>query len=48
MDRKEVFFDHIAEGYKTKGDYLVFGSAMLDGETVKDAFVKVPLKTIRS
>ena len=46
MDRKEVFFDHIAEGYKTKGDYLVFGSAMLDGETVKDAFVKVPLKTL--
>lgn len=46
MDRKEVFFNHIAEGYKTKGDYLVFGSAMLDGETVKDAFVKVPLKTL--
>jgi len=46
MDRKEVFFDHITEGYKTKGDYLVFGSAMLDGETVKDAFVKVPLKTL--
>ena len=46
MDRKEVFFDHIVEGYKTKGDYLVFGSAMLDGETVKDAFVKVPLKTL--
>ncbi len=46
MDRKQVFFDHITEGYKTKGDYLVFGSAMLDGETVKDAFVKVPLKTL--
>ncbi len=46
MDRKEVFFNHITEGYKTKGDYLVFGSAMLDGKTVKDAFVKVPLKTL--
>ncbi len=46
MDRKEVFFNHITEGYKTKGDYLVFGSAILDGETVKDAFVKVPLKTL--
>ena len=46
MDRKEVFLNHINEGYKTKGDYLTFGSAMLDGETVKDAFVKVPLKTL--
>jgi DNA helicase HerA-like ATPase len=46
MDRKEVFFNHINEGYKTKGDYLVFGSAILDGETIKDAFVKVPLKTL--
>jgi hypothetical protein len=46
MDRKEIFFNHITEGYKTKGDFLVFGSAMLDGETVKDAFVKVPLKTL--
>ncbi|RXP46431.1 DUF853 family protein [Lutibacter sp. HS1-25] len=46
MDKKEEFFNHITEGYKTKGDFIVFGSAMLDGETVKDAFVKVPLKTI--
>ena len=46
MDRKETFFNHISEGYKTKGDFLVFGSAMLDGKTVKDAFVKVPLKTL--
>ena len=46
MNRKETFFNHITEGYKTKGDYLTFGSAMLDGETIKDAFVKVPLKTL--
>lgn len=46
MDRKEQFFNEITEGYKTKGDYLVFGSAMLDGETIKNAFVKVPLKTL--
>lgn len=46
MGKKELFFDYITEGYKTKGDYLVFGSAMLDGETIKDAFVKVPLKTL--
>ena len=46
MSREEVFFNHITEGYKTKGDFLTFGSAMLDGVTVKDAFVKVPLKTL--
>ncbi|MDV7188251.1 helicase HerA-like domain-containing protein [Lutibacter sp. TH_r2] len=46
MSRKETFFKHITEGYKTKGKSLIFGSAILDGETIKDAFVKVPLKTL--
>ncbi|WP_456461103.1 helicase HerA-like domain-containing protein [Lutibacter sp.] len=46
MGRKEDFFNEITEGYKTKGDAIIFGSAMLDGETMKDAFVKVPLKTL--
>lgn len=46
MSKKEDFFNHITEGYKTKGDFVTFGSAMLDGETIKDAFVKVPLKTL--
>lgn len=46
MTRKETFFNHITEGYKMKGDYLVFGSAMLESETIEKAFVKVPLKTL--
>ncbi len=46
MNRKEEFFNHITEGYKTKGDFLILGSAMLDGETLKDAYVKVPLRTL--
>jgi len=46
MNKKEIFFNHITEGYKTKGEYIVLGSAMLDGETIKDAFVNVPLKTL--
>ncbi|WP_298370584.1 helicase HerA-like domain-containing protein [uncultured Lutibacter sp.] len=46
MSRKEDFFNIITEGYKCKGDYLTFGSAILDGETLKDAFVNVPLKTL--
>ena len=46
MNRKEEFFNHINEGYQLKGDYFVLSAAMLDGETIKDAFVKVPLKTL--
>lgn len=46
MNRKEAFFNQINEGYQTKGDYIVLGSGMLDGETIKDAFIKVPLKTL--
>ncbi len=46
MTAKEDFFNEINDGYRTKGDYIVLGSAMLAGETLKDAFVKVPLKTL--
>ncbi|UNY97270.1 DUF853 domain-containing protein [Zhouia spongiae] len=40
------FFDHIETGYTTKGDYITLGAAMQNGETVTDAFVKIPLKTL--
>ena len=46
MALKDEFFKEINNGYKTKGDFIVFGSAMLQGETLKDAFVKAPLKTL--
>ena len=46
MSRQDEFFKHITEGNKTKGDFITLGSAILDQETVKDAFVKVPLKTM--
>ena len=46
MSNKEEFFDYINEGYKTKGDFITLGAAMLGEETIKDAFVKIPLKTI--
>lgn len=45
-NRTETFFQHITEGYQTRGDFITLGSAMLDGETVKEAFVKVPLETL--
>jgi DNA helicase HerA-like ATPase len=46
MSIKEEFFKEITNGYQTKGDYIVLGAAMLEEETLKDAFVKVPLKTL--
>jgi DNA helicase HerA-like ATPase len=46
MSKKEDFFNHIIEGNTNKGDYITLGSAMLDGETIKNAFVNVPLKTM--
>ncbi len=46
MDQKEKFFAHIEKGYAMKGDYITMGAGMVDGETVKEAFIKVPLKTL--
>lgn len=46
MAGTEDFFKHIEEGYATKGDYIIMGAAMLNGEAVKDALVKIPLKTL--
>ncbi len=46
MANKQEFFDHINEGYTTKGDSIVLGAAMLEGEAITNAFVKIPLKTI--
>ncbi|MBT8186394.1 MAG: DUF853 family protein [Croceitalea sp.] len=46
MNNKEKFLAHIEKGYATKGDYLIMGAGMVDGETVNKAFIKVPLKTL--
>ncbi len=46
MDTKETFFNYITEGNTTKGDYIPIGAAMLNGETVTGAHVKIPLKTM--
>jgi DNA helicase HerA-like ATPase len=46
MDRKESFKNLISSGYACKGASMVLGSAMLDGEPIKDAQVIVPLKTM--
>ncbi len=46
MSRKENFINDIKKGYTTKGDFITLGSAMLDGETMTNSFVNVPLKTL--
>tara|TARA_R110002049_G_scaffold902_1_gene6547 strand:- start:12397 stop:13911 length:1515 start_codon:yes stop_codon:yes gene_type:complete len=46
MDNKDKFFAHIEEGYTTKGDFITMGAAMLNGETITNALVKIPLKTL--
>lgn len=46
MDKKETFLNYINNGYAAKGDYITLGAAMLGEETVTNAFVNVPLKTL--
>lgn len=46
MASKEDFFEHIEKGYSTKGDFITMGAAMLNGEAINSALVKVPLKTL--
>ena len=40
------FLNYINKGYATSGDSIILGAAMLDGETIPDAHIKIPLKTL--
>ena len=46
MSKKETFFNYINEGNTCKGDFISVGAAMLDGETITNALVNIPLKTL--
>jgi DNA helicase HerA-like ATPase len=46
MRTSQSFREHINSGYSFKGDSIILGSAMLDGQTLTNSFVKVPLKTM--
>ena len=46
MSQQEEFFEYINNGYKTKGDFISLGAAMLGEETITNALVKLPLKTL--
>lgn len=40
------FSKYINEGYTSKGESIILGGAILNGEAIADTFVKVPLKTL--
>jgi len=46
MSKKDDFLSHINSGYACKGDFIVLGGAMLDGEALADAHIRIPLKTL--
>lgn len=46
MADKAAFQKHILEGYSFKGDSIVIGGAMLDGECLPGTLVSIPLKTL--
>ncbi|NMH27262.1 helicase HerA-like domain-containing protein [Flavobacterium silvaticum] len=46
MSRTEDFSQQITNGYNSKGESILLGAAMLDGQAIPDAHVSIPLKTI--
>ncbi|GEC73578.1 hypothetical protein SAMN05443543_104297 [Flavobacterium flevense] len=46
MDKTEKFIESISQGYQFKGESILLGGAILDGETLNNAAVKIPLKTL--
>lgn len=46
MASKTEFINIIQEGYKFKGESVQIGAAVLDGETLAEAPVRLPLKTM--
>lgn len=46
MSKKDDFIQLINNGYTSKGESIILGGAILDGEALPNAHVKVPLKTL--
>ena len=46
MNKKAAFIKAITEGYSSKGESIILGAALLDGEVVSETQVKIPLKTL--
>ena len=46
MSKREDFINVLSKGYTFKGDYITLGAGMLNGETITNSFINVPLKTM--
>ncbi len=46
MSSKEKFIESIQHGYDIKGDFIIFGTAIYNGEAVPNLHIKMPLTTI--
>lgn len=46
MSTKEKFIETIRQGYSFKGDSIIFGTAIFNGEAIPDLHIKMPLATI--
>jgi len=46
MSTKEKFIESIQQGYTFKGDSIIFGTAIFNGEAIPNLHIKMPLATI--
>lgn len=46
MANQTDFIQTLTEGYHTKGESIVLGAAILEGEVIPEAQVRIPLKTL--
>ena len=46
MSKKDKFIEAITQGHTFKGDSIIIGAAMLDGEAIPGLQVKIPLRTL--
>jgi DNA helicase HerA-like ATPase len=46
MEKKSKFIEELNIKYSTKGENIVLGKGMLDGEVIREVDVTIPLKTI--
>ena len=46
MNNTDNFTKHINEGYTSKGESIILGGAILDGQAIANTYVKIPLKTL--
>ncbi|MBC7450319.1 MAG: DUF853 family protein [Cytophagales bacterium] len=45
-DQKIAFQSYIQQNYTTKGDFITLGISLLEGESIPDTQIKLPLKTL--